>query len=197
MSPGNAYLLTQVLRQVIERGTGTAADIGRPAAGKTGTTNLYVDAWFAGYTPDLVAAVWVGYPQGSIQMTSVHGMPVFGGTFPAQIWRNFMLAALEDVPPTPFRLPQSDVVVVEIDPVSGLLATSWCPGERVKILRQLAPTEYCPPPPPPQPTVLPTPESSPEVKQDDRGQREATPEPRSTRESSPEPKPKPTPSKKG
>ena len=64
MSPGNAYLLTKVLEQVIQRGTGTAAQIDRPAAGKTGTTNDYVDAWFAGYTPDLVAAVWVGYPQG-------------------------------------------------------------------------------------------------------------------------------------
>ncbi|MDQ3646676.1 MAG: PBP1A family penicillin-binding protein, partial [Actinomycetota bacterium] len=92
VSPGNAYLLTKVLEQVIERGTGQAANIGRPAAGKTGTTNDYNDAWFTGYTPDLAVAVWVGYRYPR-PMTNVHGIRVFGGTFPAQIWRDFMFEA--------------------------------------------------------------------------------------------------------
>ncbi len=160
VAPGNAYLITRVLEQVIHRGTGTAANIGRPAAGKTGTTNDYVDAWFVGYTPDLVAAVWVGYPQGSVPMYDVHGIRVFGGTFPALIWRSFMLSALANVPPRDFELPKSDIVRVEIDPVSGLLAAPWCPGELKRMLRQLAPTEYCPLPPP---SPYPTPDYSPPV----------------------------------
>jgi penicillin-binding protein 1A len=193
MSPGNAYLLTKVLEQVIQRGTGVGAQIGRPAAGKTGTTNNYADAWFAGYTPDLVAAVWVGYPQGSIPMTSVHGIRVFGGTFPAQIWRAFMIEALRGVPPRPFKIPRSDLVTVEIDPITGLLAAPWCPGERLTMLRQLAPLELCPLPPDP---VLVTPQPSGSAS--DRGGRgdddpRPTPKPEPSEEDSPPP-PEPTPS---
>ena len=188
VSPGNAYLLTKVLEQVLIRGTGTGARIGRPAAGKTGTTNLYVDAWFVGYTPDLVAAVWVGHPEGSIPMYSVHGIRVAGGTLPATIWRLFMLDALSNVPPRPFKIPQSDIVVVEIDPVTGLLAAPWCPGERQRMLRQLAPTEYCPLP------VLVTPMGSPAAsaspsEEPEKRPRERTPEPEPSDERSPEPSP--------
>lgn len=193
MSPGNAYLLTKVLEQVISRGTGTAAQIGRPAAGKTGTTNNYVDAWFAGYTPDLVAAVWVGYPQGNIPMTSVHGIRVFGGTFPAQIWRAFMVEALKGVPPRPFKVPRQDLVTVEIDPVTGLLAAPWCPGQRVTMLRQLAPLELCPMPPVPFPT--PEPVASPTAGRNDEEQRDRprrTPEPEPSDEETPQPRPTPS-----
>ncbi|MDQ3957257.1 MAG: PBP1A family penicillin-binding protein [Actinomycetota bacterium] len=164
LSPGNAYLITKVLEDVIARGTGTAAAIGRPAAGKTGTTNEYADAWFAGYTPDLVAVVWVGYPQGSIPMYDVHGVRVTGGSFPALIWRQFMSAALEGVPPTPFRVPRAELVRVEIDPSTGLLAAEWCPGKMKTMLRQLVPTQYCPAPTPtplPEPSISPWPEESP------------------------------------
>ena len=94
--------VTHVLQEVIARGTGTAANPGRPAAGKTGTTDTLADAWFDGYTPDLAAAVWVGYPQARVPMTDVHGIKVFGGTFPAQIWRKFIMAALEGRPPQRF-----------------------------------------------------------------------------------------------
>lgn len=193
MSPGNAYLLTKVLEQVIQRGTGTAARIGRPAAGKTGTTNNYVDAWFVGYTPDLVAAVWVGYPQGSIPMTSVHGIPVFGGTFPAQIWRAFMVEALKGVPPRPFKIPRSELVTVEIDPVTGLLAAPWCPGHKTTMLRQLAPVEYCPVPPiPVTPAPLPTIDESREPRDAKTPEPDREPEPEPTRDS---PKPRPSPSR--
>ena len=192
MSPGNAYLLTKVMEQVIQRGTGTAAQIGRPAAGKTGTTNRYTDAWFAGFTPDLVAAVWVGYPQGTIPMYNVHGIPVFGGTFPARIWRAFMMEALKGVPPRRFEIPRSELVKVEIDPVTGLLAAPWCPGEVVTMLRQLAPLEYCP-----QPVIVietPQPEPTSSAKETRGGreqEREPSPEPEPKEES---PRPRPTPS---
>jgi penicillin-binding protein 1A len=97
--------VTRVLQGVIAHGTGTAADPGRPAAGKTGTTSSLADAWFDGYTPNLAAAVWVGYPQARVPMTDVHGIRVYGGTFPAQIWRTFITAALKRQPPRGF--PQS------------------------------------------------------------------------------------------
>jgi penicillin-binding protein 1A len=86
--------VSRVLEEVIAHGTGTAANLGQPAAGKTGTTESLADAWFDGYTPSLAAAVWVGYPQARIPMKHVHGIEVFGGTFPARIWRTFMLSAL-------------------------------------------------------------------------------------------------------
>ena len=187
ISPGNAYLITKVMEEVIKRGTGRAADIGRPAAGKTGTTNDYGDAWFVGYTPDLVAAVWVGYPQGRIPMTSVHGGRVYGGTLPAQIWRAFMLAAHQGLPVHDFEVPERDLITVEIDPDSGLLAAPWCPGKVKRLLRQLAPTEYCPEPAPepdPTPTAVPTPTPT------------ATPTPAPKKTPTPSPTPEESPATK-
>ena len=186
VSPGNAYLLTKVLEQVIQRGTGRAADIGRPAAGKTGTTNDYNDAWFAGYTPDLAVAVWVGYRYPK-PMLSVHGIRVFGGTFPAAIWRDFMIEALRGEPVRRFKLPKSDLITILIDPVTGLLAAPWCPGEPQTMLRQLVPTTYCPPPPPaPLPTLPALPTATPTTGKDGKG---ATPTPTGKAMASPEPSP--------
>lgn len=195
LSPGNSYLLTKVLEQVITRGTGTAANIGRPAAGKTGTSNDSADAWFIGYTPQLVAAVWVGYPQGRIPMFNVHGITVQGGTFPAVIWRAFMLGALRGVPVKPFLLPRSALVLVEIDPVTGLLAAPWCPGKTVKMVRDLVPREYCPTPVPtplPLPTEAPSPSPSPTKGKDDGKEPSPSPAPSRSPEPSPTPKPKPS-----
>ncbi|HEX6665429.1 MAG TPA: transglycosylase domain-containing protein [Solirubrobacterales bacterium] len=83
-----AYEVTRLLHDNITEGTGTAAYTGCAGqAGKTGTTDEYTDAWFAGYQPNLATAVWVGYPQNNdVSMYSVHGLTVFGGTFPAEIW---------------------------------------------------------------------------------------------------------------
>ncbi len=187
VSPGNTYLLTKVLEQVIQRGTGRAAAIGRPAAGKTGTTNDYTDAWFVGYTPQLVTAVWVGYPLPR-PMTSVHGISVFGGTFPALIWKAFMSRALEGKPVQKFELPTGDLVTIEIDPITGLLAAPWCPGKPKRMLRQLAPTEYCPPPPSPA-VETPAPTPSPT----DAGRNKAEPSPSPDQKQSPSPKPKSEP----
>jgi penicillin-binding protein 1A len=104
-----AYEVTQLLRDNITGGTGTAAYTGCGGqAGKTGTTDNYTDAWFAGYQPNLATAVWVGYPQSNdIEMTSVHGTTVFGGTFPAQIWNS--LYVNREVPCEEFGEPETPV----------------------------------------------------------------------------------------
>jgi len=131
LQPWQAGLETSILQQVIARGTGQAAAIGRPAAGKTGTTTNYADAWFCGYTPALAAAVWVGYP-GSQKEMVVRGIRVAGGTFPALIWGRFAAAALAGVPARSFpsfTLPPVTPVVVCAR--TGDLATRWCP-ERLK-----------------------------------------------------------------
>jgi penicillin-binding protein 1A len=104
---GVAYTVTQVLEQNVQYGTGTAANFGRPAAGKTGTTDDHADAWFCGYLPNLQATVWVGYPQGEIPMENVHGIAVAGGSFPAQIWRLFMEQATRYSPAKDFPLPKT------------------------------------------------------------------------------------------
>ena len=84
---------TQILQSVITSGTGRAAQIGAFAAGKTGTTENYQDAWFVGFNDSITVAVWVGYPEGAKPMeTEYHGQPVAGGTFPAEIWRDFLLS---------------------------------------------------------------------------------------------------------
>jgi penicillin-binding protein 1A len=88
---GQAYAGTQTLETVLQYGTAVGTSYGCPAAGKTGTTSNYTDAWFAGYTPDLSTAVWVGYPGSEISMTDVNGLgPGYGGTLAAPIWKQFM-----------------------------------------------------------------------------------------------------------
>jgi membrane peptidoglycan carboxypeptidase len=90
---------TAMLENVIKIGTGTAANIGRPAAGKTGTGQDYQDAWFIGYTPQLTTAVWVGYARAEIAMPAVPGYGRgFGGTLAAPIWHDFMLYAMAGEP---------------------------------------------------------------------------------------------------
>ncbi len=100
LSPEIAATVNSILEGVVREGTGTRAALSdRPAAGKTGTTTNYGDAWFVGYTPQLVAAVWVGYPNTLVPMTTEFGGdPVAGGTYPALIWKAFMERALDHVP---------------------------------------------------------------------------------------------------
>jgi penicillin-binding protein 1A len=92
-SDGVAYTVTKVLEANVQRGTGVSAGYGCPAAGKTGTTDHYVDAWFVGYTPNMATSVWVGYPTQRVEMNSVHGIQVAGATFPATIWHDYMSVA--------------------------------------------------------------------------------------------------------
>lgn len=149
LAPSVAEKANQILQQVVSSGTGTGANIGRPQAGKTGTTEDHADAWFVGYTPDLVTAVWVGYPQGRIPTGMV------GGDLPATIWREFMQKALEEVPPTAFQSDENetqpetgrtrrDEITVTVCSESGLLATPYCPRP---VARQFdrgdEPTTFC------------------------------------------------------
>jgi penicillin-binding protein 1A len=122
-----AYLVTDILKDVIRYGTGRRASIGRPAAGKTGTTESYGDAWFVGYTPDLSTSVWVGYRESRQPMTNVHGIAVAGGTFPAQIWQKFMSRALAGQPPRDFERPAEGIVWVKMcTDMSGFVANEFC-----------------------------------------------------------------------
>jgi penicillin-binding protein 1A len=108
LTVNTAALVTSLLQGVVRAGTGKRAQLsdGRPVAGKTGTTENYGDAWFVGYTPQLVTAVWVGYPNGLRPMlTEFHGDSVAGGTFPALIWKTFMQRALPYLQDSPQDFP--------------------------------------------------------------------------------------------
>jgi penicillin-binding protein 1A len=107
VSAGTAFIMTSMLQDVIARGTGYPnAVIGRPAAGKTGTTSSFRDAWFVGFTPDLVAAVWIGNDDYTPMVES------YGGNVPARIWARFMKAALAGTPPHEFPFPTEEVAKV-------------------------------------------------------------------------------------
>ena len=105
ISEGSAAIVTRILEQNMQSGTGVRAAFGRPAAGKTGTNEAYKDAWFAGYTPDLATTVWMGYTKAEIPMSNVHGISVSGGSFPAEIWRLFMEPSLDAIEPSAFPEP--------------------------------------------------------------------------------------------
>ncbi|HST70623.1 MAG TPA: transglycosylase domain-containing protein [Solirubrobacterales bacterium] len=109
LSAPAAWEVTRLLQDNITEGTGTAAYTGCAGqAGKTGTTDEYTDAWFAGYQPNLSTTVWVGYPESNdVSMTSVHGLTVFGGTFPADIWHS--LYANAGVPCEEFTEPDGEI----------------------------------------------------------------------------------------
>jgi len=180
ISDGVAYTVTKILEQNMLGGTGTGAYFGRQAAGKTGTTDNHADAWFCGYTPNLEATVWVGYPQGEIPMENVHGIAVAGGTFPATIWRLFMQRALRYSPAQQWRLPTHRPVwkpftrgQYSLDFVSSTGATTTSPttttstipttpaptlGSTEPIQPERPPVAPPPPPPPlPPPTTAPPP----------------------------------------
>lgn len=120
-----------VLALNVQGGTGVKAKFGRPAAGKTGTTQNYANAWFAGYTPELTAVVWMGYapdPGGKIpEMSNVRGEPVTGGSLPALIWKRFMAATLKGVRATGFNKPTLDGVVMNLVPSQPGTALTQAP----------------------------------------------------------------------
>jgi penicillin-binding protein 1B len=117
-----AYLVTHLLEGVMDYGTGSPArrrSFARPAAGKTGTTNDYRDAWFTGFTPNLLAVVWVGFDQ-------KRPLNLSGGEAALPIWTDFMKRATAGLPTAPF-VPPPGVSMVRVDPLSGRLATAQCP----------------------------------------------------------------------
>lgn len=142
-----AARINNILAGVVSGGTGKGANIGRPQAGKTGTTEDSADAWFVGYTPDLVTAVWVGFPQARVPMGGMTG-----GALPATIWASFMSQALKGIPPTPFAtedgvqppVRESETISVTICDISQLLATPNCPSTHSQTYRRgQEPAGYC------------------------------------------------------
>ena len=157
LSDGVAYEVTKILHSNIVGGTGTGANYGDPsAAGKTGTTDNSADAWFAGYTPRASTVVWVGYPNAQISMTSVHGITVTGGSFPASIWRLFMSRALRGMPQLSWPYPRHPAVWV---PFVGEFAFVGAPPKPEKPEDKNTDTGEAPPPtttePPPTETEPP------------------------------------------
>ncbi|MEY2517601.1 MAG: penicillin-binding protein, partial [bacterium] len=163
------YEVTKILEANIKGGTGTRANIGCPAAGKTGTTENNANAWFVGYTPKLATAVWVGFPKGNIPMGPIfNGGNVDGGTYPAQIWGRYMKLAKRSYcgqfpkPDHPFKVKafrrkysqpyrQAAPYDPNIDPVTGKPrqlnaqpGTGSTGGAAPQVLQPV------PPPPPPQ-----------------------------------------------
>jgi penicillin-binding protein 1A len=143
----DALEVTQSMRGVIRYGTGKAANIGRPAAGKTGTTSDYKDAWFVGSTPQRTVATWVGFENPARPMrTQFNGSPVYGGTIPALIWSDYMRASLrgqevEDWP-EPVGTPS---LPVSVDPRTGQRVPPGCKYAQVIVWAEaLAPMELGP-----------------------------------------------------
>ncbi|MGD8401010.1 MAG: PBP1A family penicillin-binding protein [Bacillota bacterium] len=139
LDPGVAFLVTQALTGVFKPG-GTAANIGaavtRPAAGKTGTTENNRDAWFVGYTPDLLAAIFVGCDHNERKL------PGGANRVAAPIWADFIAAALKNCPVREFPVP-ANIKAVTICQTSGQLATPACPKKTEYFLAGTEPTAYC------------------------------------------------------
>lgn len=128
-----AYQITSIMEGVVQRGTATSLrSIGKPLAGKTGTTNDSKDAWFVGYSPDLVVGVFVGYDS-----PKPMGKDATGGAVAVPIFGSFMKAALADKPATPFRIPPG-VKLVRVNPATGLRSQ---PGDPKSILEAFKPDE--------------------------------------------------------
>ncbi len=140
ITPQLAFMMNHLLKGVLDRGTGRAARIqgfDRPAAGKTGTTNDTKDAWFVGYTPDLLAVVWVGFDN-----QSKLGLPGAQAALP--IWTEFMKRATVGSPVTDF-IPAPGIKMIDIDPLSGYRATPNCPQViQEAFLEGEEPSGFCP-----------------------------------------------------
>lgn len=138
------FIVLDMLRDVMRPGgTGYRAAIQneftRPAAGKTGTTQNWKDAWFSGFTPDLVASVWVGFDRNSISL----GRGQAGGIVAGPIWAQFMRDALKDISPSWYSRPKG-VYSVKVCRESGLLPTKYCTNTITEyFLDGTIPTEYC------------------------------------------------------
>jgi penicillin-binding protein 1A len=128
------------LQRVVKQGTGTAAAIGRPVAGKTGTTQNNGDAWFIGTTPDLATGVWVGYEQPK-PMSSVHGRAVTGGSFPAQVFSDVMKAGHKGIPVHPLRTVSPDALDLhKVGSTSKSADTSTTPTTATTVVGQTTTT---------------------------------------------------------
>jgi hypothetical protein len=143
----DALEVTQAMKGVITDGTGTSAKIGRPAAGKTGTTSDFKDAWFVGSTPQRTTAVWVGYENPARPMrTQYNGSPVYGGTFPALIWSDFMRNAMRGQDREDWETPVGvPTIPVSVDPRTVERVSPNCKYAQVVVWAEsLAPLDMGP-----------------------------------------------------
>lgn len=169
-----AHEVTEVLEQNMTSGTGTGAYFGKISAGKTGTTEDHTDGWFCGYTPQLATAVWIGYANGEVPMTNVHGVAIAGGNLPASIWHLFMEAALWNAPELDFPAPKTAAEFrewtkgsygylgsVETEESTSTTTTKKTTTKKTTT-RATTTREETPPPvePPPPPVVTPPPPST-------------------------------------
>ena len=196
---GVALHVTDVLKGVITSGTGTAAQIGRPAAGKTGTTQSNGDAWFMGYTPQLTTGVWMGNVKNNNPMEGEYT----GGSLPAQAWAAYMSEAMEGMPVKDWPAPPDDLEVVRPAPPSepepcGPNETRAEPSEGasegVCVPDEDEETE-APRSEKPEPEPEPSKEPEPEPTEEPEPEPTEDPEPEPTEEPEPEPtkEPKPPP----
>jgi penicillin-binding protein 1A len=143
VDPAIAAEAVDILSGVVSGGTGTGANIARPQFGKTGTAQNASDAWFVGAIPQLATAVWVGFPQGQIPMCcgNVRISTVYGGTWPASIWKAFMLAATSNMPIKEFPdAPDVEYVTLRVDVTQGCLANPYTLPQNIDVFQFLAGT---------------------------------------------------------
>lgn len=210
LDPNLADTVNKVLTQVLDHGTAAGKGIGRPAAGKTGTTENQVDAWFDGYTPNLTAAVWMGFVPDPATgrtpaMTNVRGGPVTGGTLPATIWQKFMQQAVAGTPSASFVSPTITGRLLgapaPCDPTSpspspsGSGSGSSCVTATASASAFPTPTFPALTTPAPAPTrdLVPPPTSAPQPLPTPTPVRTPTPSPTAAPSPSPTPSPTPTP----
>jgi len=178
IASNDANLVTYALQGVVTGGTGYAAAIPPyPVAGKTGTANENVDAWFCGYTAQIVTCVWMGYPQGEIPLENVEGVPsVYGGTIPAAIWHDFMSVAMDGQDVAQFPAPSFDGYT--LGPTISIAPPA--PSPTIAMCGDPSATPGATPTPCPSGTSSPTPTPTP------------TPTPKPTKSPTPSPTPSPT-----
>ena len=181
-----ALTVTDVLKGVIESGTGTAAQIGRPAAGKTGTTQSNGDAWFVGYTPQLTTGVWMGNVANNEPMEG----EFTGGSLPAETWGNYMSEAMEGMPVEDFPEPPDGLEIVNPSPAPE--PEPCGPGEIREEPADGASEGACVPDPDAE-TEAPETEPADEETRPPAPEPEPEPEPEPTRKPEPEPTEAPEP----
>ena len=139
LTPETAYIMVNLMQGVVQSGTARGGlEVGVPVAGKTGTTNAYRDAWFMGYTPELITGVWVGLDEFKSM-----GRGQYGGEVALPIWVDLMKAAVKKYPPSEYERPEK-IKMVSVDSMTGKLSRDGQPGVRVPFVKGTEPTEEAP-----------------------------------------------------
>jgi len=128
MSAADSYLITSMLKSVVDNGTGRRAQMNRDVAGKTGTTNDYTDAWFVGFTSQIATSVWIGE---DTRRSMEYDVKTVGSGEAAQIWGDYMREAVKEMPVINFQMPDN-IIEVDVDPYTGLLSNEHSP--RIDVL---------------------------------------------------------------